>query len=218
MGLQQFEQRIERLVEGAFSRGLRGGLQPVEIGRRLTREMDLMRRVGVRGLIAPNAFVVTLSATDAARFESFLDALARELGDAAREHARSEGYEFIGPVEVELQSDDSLKQGRYTVRAEMREGAQGLPAASVILPDGSRIPMEADPIVIGRMPECTVVLTDPNVSRRHAEIRRQGSDVVAVDLQSTNGTRVNGMPIRERVLADGDDITVGTTILRFQTS
>ncbi|HXX91545.1 MAG TPA: DUF3662 and FHA domain-containing protein [Acidimicrobiales bacterium] len=218
MGLQQFEQRIERLVEGAFTRGLRGGLQPVEIGRRLTREMDLKRRVGVRGLTAPNVFVVTLSTTDAARFESFLDALARELGDAAREHARTEGYEFLGPVEVEVQSDDSLKPGRYTVRAEMREGVMGLPAASLILPDGSRIALGEEPIVIGRMPECSVVLTDPNVSRRHAEVRRRGSDVVAVDLQSTNGTRVNGLPIRERVLEDGDDITVGTTILRFQSS
>jgi len=218
MGLQQFEQRIERLVEGAFTRGLRGGLQPVEIGRRLTREMDLKRRVGVRGLTAPNVFVVTLSTTDAARFESFLDALARELGDAAREHARTEGYEFLGPVEVEVQSDDSLKPGRYTVRGEMREGVMGLPAASLILPDGSRIALGEEPIVIGRMPECSVVLTDPNVSRRHAEVRRRGSDVVAVDLQSTNGTRVNGLPIRERVLEDGDDITVGTTILRFQSS
>jgi Protein of unknown function (DUF3662)/Inner membrane component of T3SS, cytoplasmic domain len=218
MGLQQFEQRIERLVEGAFSRGLRGGLQPVEIGRRLTREMDLMRRVGVRGLTAPNAFVVTLSATDAARFDSFLDALARELGDAAREHARSEGYEFVGPIEVELQSDESLKPGRYMVRAQMREGVMGLPAASLLLPDGSRIPLGTEPVVIGRMPECTVVLSDANVSRRHVEIRRRGSDVVVVDLQSTNGTRVNGHPVRERVLEDGDDITVGTTILRFQNS
>jgi hypothetical protein len=218
MGLQQFEQRIERLVEGAFSKGLRGGLQPVEIGRRLTREMDLMRRVGVRGLTAPNVFVVTLSAADTERFGTFLDALARELGDAAREHARTEGYEFIGPVEVEIQSDPALKPGRYTIKAQMREGLLGLPAASLILPDGSRIPLEAEPVVIGRMPECTVVLTDPNVSRRHAEVKRQGSDVIVVDLQSTNGTRVNGLPIRERVLVDGDDITVGTTILRFQTS
>ena len=218
MGLQQFEQRIERLVEGAFSKGLRGGLQPVEIGRRLTREMDLMRRVGVRGLTAPNVFVVTLSAADTERFGTFLDALARELGDAAREHARTEGYEFIGPVEVEIQSDSALKPGRYTIKAQMREGLLGLPAASLILPDGSRIPLEAEPVVIGRMPECTVVLTDPNVSRRHAEVKRQGSDVIVVDLQSTNGTRVNGLPIRERVLVDGDDITVGTTILRFQTS
>jgi len=218
MGLQQFEQRIERLVEGAFSKGLRGGLQPVEIGRRLTREMDLMRRVGVRGLTAPNVFVVTLSVADTDRFQTFLDALARELGDAAREHARTEGYEFIGPVEVEIQSDPALKPGRYTIKAQMREGMLGLPAASLILPDGSRIALEAEPVVVGRMPECTVVLTDPNVSRRHAEIRRQGSEVIVVDLQSTNGTRVNGLAIRERILVDGDDITVGTTILRFQTS
>src|SRR5580658_7002829 len=56
MGLQQFEQRLERMVEGAFSKALRGGLQPVEIARRLTREMDLLRRVGVKGLISPNDF------------------------------------------------------------------------------------------------------------------------------------------------------------------
>jgi hypothetical protein len=120
MGLQQFEQRLERLVEGAFSKALRGGLQPVEIARRLTREMDLMRRVGVHGLIAPNAFVVILSVPDAERFDSFADALARELGDAAREHARAEGYEFVGPVTVELRSLDTLRPGRFTVKARSR--------------------------------------------------------------------------------------------------
>jgi len=75
-----------------------------------------------------------------------------------------------------------------------------------------------EPIVIGRLPECAVVLNDQNVSRRHAEIRRSGSDVVVVDLRSTNGTRVNGNPVTERVLEDGDDIMVGTTVLRFETS
>ena len=61
MGLQQFEERLERLVEGTLAKPFRSNLQPVEIGRRLTREMDLHRRVGVRGLIAPNAFAVTLA-------------------------------------------------------------------------------------------------------------------------------------------------------------
>lgn len=218
MGLQQFEQRLERLVEGAFSKGLRGGLQPVEIGRRLTREMDLLRRVGVRGLIAPNFFVVTLSPQDAERFRSFVDVLARELGDAAREHARTENYSFVGPVEVEVHLDEGLRAGRFTVEAEVAEGPDGMPAGSLVLPDGNRVVLEAEPVVIGRLPECTVVLSDPNVSRRHAEVRRQGSDVVVVDLGSTNGTRVNGVPVRERPLADGDEITVGTTTLRFETS
>ena len=61
MGLQQFEERLERLVEGTLAKPFRSNLQPVEIGRRLTREMDLHRRVGVRGLIAPNVFIVTLA-------------------------------------------------------------------------------------------------------------------------------------------------------------
>ena len=218
MGLQQFEQRLERLVEGAFSKALRSGLQPVEIARRLTREMDLLRRVGVKGLIAPNAFVVTLSVSDAERFRSFADVLARELGDAAREHARSEGYAFIGPVEVEVQSDPSMRPGRYRVNAEVREGPDGLSVGSLVLPDGNRIALGAEVVEIGRLPECTIVLNDPNVSRRHAEIRRRGSDVVVVDLGSTNGTRVNGASVRERVLHDGDEVTVGTTAIRFETS
>jgi hypothetical protein len=218
MGLQQFEQRLERLVEGAFSKALRGGLQPVEIARRLTREMDLLRRVGVHGLIAPNAFVVVLSLKDAERFESFADALMRELGDAAREHARAEGYEFVGPVTVDLRSLDTLRAGRFNVMGEVKEGPEGVAAGSVVLPDGSRIVLGVEPIVIGRLPECTVALNDQNVSRRHAEIRRSGSDVVVVDLGSTNGTKVNGARVTERVLEDGDDITVGTTTLRFETS
>ena len=218
MGLQQFEQRLERLVEGVLSKALRGGLQPVEIGRRLTREMDLLRRVGVRGLIAPNFFVVSLSAPDATRFETFADSLARELADAARDHARDEGYVFVGPVEVEIHRVPSLHEGRFAIAAEVREGPEGLPAGSLVLPDRSRVVIGPEPVVIGRLPECRVVLNDPNVSRRHAEIRRQGSDFVIADLRSTNGTRVNGMPVRERTLVDGDEISVGTTAIRFETS
>ena len=82
MGLQQFEERLERLVEGTLAKPFRTNLQPVEIGRRLTREMDLHRRVGVRGLIAPNVFTVSLSPTDADRFSSFIEALIRELAEA----------------------------------------------------------------------------------------------------------------------------------------
>jgi hypothetical protein len=218
MGLQQFEQRLERLVEGALLKTLRGGLQPVEIGRRLTREMDLLRRVGMRGLIAPNSFVVSLSVSDAARFESFADALARELADVARDHARDEGYVFVGPVDVEIHRAPSLREGRFAIVAEVAEGPEGLPAGSLVLPDGSRVVLGTEPVVIGRLPECSVVLSDPNVSRRHAELRRQGNEVVLADLRSTNGTRVNGVPVHEKVLADGDEISVGTTALRFETS
>jgi catechol 2,3-dioxygenase-like lactoylglutathione lyase family enzyme len=218
MGLQKFEGRLERLVDGTFSKAFRGDLHPVEIGKRLTREMDLRRRLGVNGLIAPNAFVVYLSEADFDRFESFIDALVRELEEAAREHARTEDYVFVGPVTVSAVEDTSLRRGKFTVHSEVHEGQDGLSDASVVLADGSRIVLGPEPLTIGRLPESSVVLTDPNASRRHAEIRRVGRDIVVVDLESTNGTRVNGAAIQERKLVDGDEILIGTTSLRFETS
>jgi hypothetical protein len=216
MGLQQFEERLERLVEGTLAKPFRSNLQPVEIGRRLTREMDLHRRVGVRGLIAPNAFAVTLAPADVERFSNFIDALSRELSDAAREHAKNEGYLFVGPVEVEIFEGSTLKAGRFTVEAEVREDADGGFLAELVLTDGRRVQIGTEPLVIGRLPECGVVLADSNVSRRHAELRRSGDSVVLTDLGSTNGTRVNGAPIRERVLVSGDEVSVGSTRLIFE--
>jgi hypothetical protein len=218
MGLQKFEGRLERMVDGTFSKAFRGELHPVEIGRRLTREMDLQRRLGVHGLIAPNAFVIHLSAKDFDRFEKFLDALVRELEEAAREHARTEDYVFVGPVTVSVMEDPRQRRGRFDIVSDVHEGPSGLPAASIVLADGDRIVLGPDPITIGRLPESSVMITDPNASRRHAEIRRVGNDVVVVDLNSTNGTRVNGANVRERKLADGDQIVIGTTVLRFETS
>ncbi len=216
MGLQQFEERLERLVEGTLAKPFRSNLQPVEIGRRLTREMDLHRRVGVRGLIAPNAFAVTLAPADVERFSNFIDALSRELSDAAREHAKNEGYLFVGPVEVEVFEGSTLKAGRFTVEAEVREDADGGFLAELVLTDGRRVQIGTEPLVIGRLPECGVVLADSNVSRRHAELRRAGDSVVLTDLGSTNGTRVNGAPVRERVLVSGDEVSVGSTRLIFE--
>ena len=64
-------------------------------------------------------------------------------------------------------------------------------------------------IQFGRAPGREIVLDHRNVSRRHAEIRRRGPVVVLVDLDSTNGTIVNGRRVREHPLADGDRITLG---------
>ncbi len=218
MGLQQFERRLERLVEGVFAKAFRSGLQPVELGRRLTREMDAHHTVGMRGVIVPNAYTFALAPADHERFASFADALARELADAAREHARSEGYVFVGPVRISLEEDTSLTPGMFLVSGHLEEAAGGAAVGSVVLPDGERVTVGEEPLSIGRLAECDVVLTDSSVSRRHAEVRRNGSDFVIVDLGSTNGTKVNGATVKERRLADGDEISVGTAKLRFEAS
>ncbi|MGH9172262.1 MAG: FhaA domain-containing protein [Acidimicrobiales bacterium] len=214
MGLQQFERRLERMVEGAFAKAFRGQLQPVEIGRRLTREMDLRRTVGVRGLIAPNHFEVYLSTPDYERFESIGDALNRELVEAVREHGEAERYIFLGAIEIVIQEDPDLSPSTFAIESDLKEVVGG-PTNWLVLPDGRRIAITDQPVTIGRLPECAVALDDPNVSRRHAQVRNDGSNVVVVDLGSTNGTKVNGVAVREHRLAPGDRITIGTTTLRF---
>ena len=245
MGLQQFERRLERLVEGVFARAFRSGLQPVELGRRLSREMDLRRQVAPKGILAPNYFLVALSPEDRARFASIEEELVRELISVAKDHARSEGYGFVGPVEVDLETDEDLSPGVLLISAEMigeRPSGYGLagdaPAAgpppgggragvvsrsarlgaTLVLPDGRRLVLGAKNLVVGRLPECDLVLADPNVSRRHAEVRPAGNgNFELADLGSTNGTRVNGIPIRgTQLLRDGDEVSVGATSLRFE--
>ncbi len=220
MGLQSFEHGVERMVEGVFSRSSRSTIRPVELGRRLLREMDDHRSVDVKGRrIVPNAFEFHLSARDHAGFADIEHALQVELCEAAREYARDEGYHFLGPVLVGLVVDNNLKAGRFGILSQLKEAGGGRGAGAVVLPTGERVTIGDRTVTIGRLPDCHVAVNDTNVSRRHAEIRPAGSGYVAVDLGSTNGTKVNGERIvGERVLNDGDTVTVGGTHLRFEAS
>lgn len=218
MGLRRFERRLEKMVEGAFARAFHSNLRPIELGRRLTREMDDHRTLGVNGKqVAPNQFTITLGPTDHDELSEVAETLRRQLAEAARDHARDEGYSFMGPVAVDLEVDPGLRTGMFGIDARLREGPGGL-AGSLVLPDGERIQLGEGTATIGRLPECTVVLADPNASRNHAEIHRVPDGWSVVDLGSTNGTRVNGTPVKERTLADGDQITIGSTVISFEAS
>jgi hypothetical protein len=221
MGLQQFERRLERLVEGVFARAFRSGLQPVEIGRRLTREMDLRRTVAPRGTIVPNQFTVALAASDRARFDAIEDELIEELVAVAEEHASAERYLFLGPVTVTMETDEDLAAGMALVSGEVvRSADAGRPR--LVLPDGRIVDLTDKPLVIGRLPDSGLVLADPNVSRYHAEVRpapagQSGAEYEIADLSSTNGTKVNGVPVTgTEALREGDAITVGATTIRFE--
>ena len=220
MGLQSFEHGLERMVEGVFSRGNRSSIRPVELGRRLLREMDDHRNVDVKGRrIVPNLFTFHLSGNDHVGFADIDEALITELTETAREYARSEGYHFMGPVGVSLEVDNSLRPGRFTVTSQLKETGGGVGVGSLVLPSGERITIGERPISVGRLPECTITLDDANVSRRHSEFRPAGTGYIAVDLGSTNGTKVNGVRIEgERMLIDGDIVSVGSTHLRFEAS
>ena len=219
MGLQSLERRLERMVEGVF-RGSRAAIRPIELGRRLVREMDDQRSVDVKGRrVVPNDFKIQLSPRDLASFDDIHDVLQSELVEAAREYAREEGYHFMGPVRVDLVADEAMRPGRFVVLATLRQASGGVGAGSLVLPSGQRVALGDRPVTIGRMSECTVPLNDQNVSRRHAEIRPGRGAYVVNDLGSTNGTMVNGTRIAgEQRLADGDILSFGSTYVRFEAS
>lgn len=219
MGLQSLERRLERMVEGVF-RGSRSAIRPIELGRRVVRTMDDQRSVDVKGRrVVPNDFTVYLSERDLQSFDEIRDVLTAELVEAAREYAREEGYHFMGPVRVELVQRDDLRPGRFEVVAQLRQAAGGVGAGSLVLPSGQRISLGDRPISVGRLPECTIPLSDHNVSRKHAEIRPGRGAYVVVDLGSTNGTMVNGTRITdEQRLGDGDILSFGSTYVRFEAS
>ena len=219
MGLRGFERRLESMVEGVFARVFRSGLRPIELGRRLAREMDVHRSVDVRGrTVVPNAFTIALDPTDHERFAEIADSLTRELCDAAREHAHDEGYAFLGPVSVELVVDDRLRTGAFHIEGRLKEGEGGVGAGSLLLTNGERYVLGDRVVRIGRLPECDVTLPDPNVSRHHAEIHPRGEGFVLVDLGSTNGSKVNGVRVSERELRDGDELAFGNNHLVFHAS
>ena len=125
MGLQSFERALGNMVDSVFSRSSRSStIRPVELGRRLLREMDDHRSVDVKGRrIVPNSFTFHLSPRDHAGFAEIEHALIHELGEAAREYARDENYHFVGPVSVEIVVDNALKPGRFGIASHLREGS-----------------------------------------------------------------------------------------------
>ena len=207
------------MVEGTFSRLFRSTIRPVELGRRLVREMDDNRSVDVRGrTLVPNHFTVELSETDHEQFAEVSESLERELAEAAREHARDEGYVFMGPVSVHLELAQKQHAGSFQIVGRMREGKGGAGAGALLLPTGERLQLSEAVVTIGRKPESTIQLGDPNVSRNHAEIRPHGNGWMLVDLGSTNGTRVYGNRISSHELREGDEIAFGNTIVHFEAS
>lgn len=246
MILRTIEQKIEALVEGVFGRAFRTRVQPVELARKLTKEMDENRTVSVSRVYVPNEYAIYLSSADRAQFADYEGSLKLELQEYLAQHARREGYVMLSPPTVLIDTDDDLALGEFGIATRMtqRSGERqpdGLPVdepartmvykavaeepsgepppeirETVALAAGSRrFEITKRRTVIGRSQGTDIRLEDPNVSRRHAELRREGADFWIVDLGSTNGVEVNGSRVERAKLEPGDAVTVGESTLVF---
>jgi hypothetical protein len=253
MVLRAIEQKIEALFEGIFGRAFRTNVQPVELARKLAKEMDDHRTISVSRVYAPNEYTVYLSPGDRQQFESYEGSLKGELQDYLAEHARREDYALLSAPRVQMETDADLDVGEFGIATRMvqpdRRGRdeagpeeQLEPGATMIYKkpktpvptqavsqeelgveqeivtltfDGSRHEVKERRAVLGRSRDCQIQLADANVSRRHAELRQEGTSYWIVDLGSTNGIEVNGKRVKRAKLRDGDTITLGSTRITF---
>ena len=285
--LRAIESKIEGLVEGVFGRAFRTHVQPVELARKLAKEMDEHRSVSVSRVYVPNEFTLYLAPGDREQFLSYEGSLLGELQEYLAEHARREGYSLLSSPRVIITSDDDLAIGEFgiatrVVQPAAADGADPEPvlpeppepslenplvvplpapeaAAAAALPAVPAVtdvpsatvvyrpaaPLEPDPepdeepppparetvtltigervypvtvgrVVLGRSRECDIRVADVNVSRRHCEIVQDGpTSWSVVDLDSTNGTELNGNRVQRAALSDGDRVTVGGTDVVF---
>jgi hypothetical protein len=225
-------------------------VQPVELARKLAKEMDAHKTAGVARVYVPNEYTVFLSSRDRTKLEGYERSLEQELSGYLLEHARRRSYDLLTRPTVEFKTDERLRLGEFGIQTRLvkspaREGeapsqgeeghtmvysavkepprraAPGVEAAiatrAVVSLDDRRYVLEGPRATIGRSKGAECVLSDPNVSRRHAELRRgQNGDWTIADLGSTNGIKVNGRRVSSSRLNAGDQVTLGTTTFLFE--
>ena len=215
MGLGDIENRLERLIEGAFGRLSRKGIQPSEIGKKLTRQMELEKRIGVRGPIVPNEYLILLSGDDYGALSDIMAAVHSELLALIQETARERRYKFVGFLTLSIEEDVDLARGTFAIESRYQEDSDYMGHLFLEMPNGLKIPVTDSPITVGRLPGSTIVIDDSRVSRRHAQIgATEDGSVTVRDLGSTNGTKVNGVRISESTANEGDEIELGGITIR----
>lgn len=214
VGLQAFERRLERLVEGVFSR-TSSQVQPVEIGRAIIRRLETQRTVTTDGAAIPNNITVHISPADVARLGSIVNTLADELCALVRDHANGEKYRLVGPIDITIVSDPSTAEGQISIETKFDQG-RGANKGIIVSNTGNRYELKNDVTTIGRLTSCDIPLSDPQTSRLHAEITKTSEGYELVDKGSTNGTLVNGKKITKHNLIIGDEIAFGSAQFSFQ--
>jgi len=254
--LRTIESKIEGLFEGVFGRAFRTHVQPIELARKLVKEMDDHRTVSVSRVYVPNEYTIYLSPQDRKQFGGYEESLIGELQEYLAEHARRERYALLTAPSVLVTTDQDLAVGEFGIATRLVQAqaasakdrepppvelaleppAQTMvyrpPAATeaveaeappppperevvTLTVAGEKHEITSSRVVLGRSRSCDVHVPDVNVSRRHAELRQEGATYWIVDLDSTNGTVLNGQAVEKEKVRDGDTITLGSTEIVF---
>ncbi|MFZ5597430.1 MAG: FhaA domain-containing protein [Bacillota bacterium] len=249
------EGSLEKYIEGFFRDRFKGRVQPLEIAKKLAREMRDRKRVSVNLVYVPNDYEVFLNPDDLAAISYLVDPLSGELQEYISQKAREKKFTLVDNPRVSFFEDESLKAGQIRVRGrfENTSGAGHTPpgtaftgnementlnfrptrdTAPIDLPpqaicscvvevlegplSGKVFRLETCPAVVGRRDSCEIVIQDESISRRHARLDMQRGKWVVTDLDSTNGTFVNGERVVTSVLEPEDIIKFGAVTCVFR--
>lgn len=219
--LEQFEQRLDQLLSGALTAAFDEEVQPVEIIAAITREMDEHLQELANGrLIAANHFIVDLAEHDYLRMQDYLKTLKTEFADVATVHANSQRYTLTGPISINIMQDKELDAGVFRVSYEQIAAVSnsapiGAANTHSITIRGITHQLTRPITRIGRSPDADIVISDPTLSRIHAEVTI-GSQIILRDLGSTNGTWYNSERVNEMSLTEPIKFNLGNIEVSFQ--
>lgn len=234
--LDRFEQSFERLVEGSVGRLFRSPIQPAEIGRKLERAMLGNQVVSVDATLVPNDYRVAMHPLDMVLFVDFVPALCRQMEAWLNDAADERGFASIDRMRVQIVGDESVPRRAIQVTAAIadrpdvgraeQEAIQRTEIFRVIrdtsgmtpirlkftsgVQTGTEFIVRKSVTTLGRALDNDIVLEAGDISRHHARLEYGDDQFRVVDLNSTNGTRVNGKSIRSHSVRAGDEIAFGT--------
>ncbi len=223
-------------MEGSIARIFRSQVQPAEIARKLERAMAEKQIVSVGAKLVPNDYRVSMHPRDLDAFNQFLPSLSRQMESHMTEVAARRGFTLVDRARVEIAADEGVSRRAIRVVANIADRAPGprLDEGSVQRTEvfrgvragvalgqvrlritsgprrGQEVEIHPGVTTVGRALDNDIVLDLGDVSRNHARLESTDGQVKLIDLDSTNGTRVNGSPIRSHNIRPGDTVTFGT--------
>ncbi|MDR1449175.1 MAG: DUF3662 domain-containing protein [Propionibacteriaceae bacterium] len=219
----RIEKGIQSAVDWVFRRG--GLVEIPELTQRLQKELnDKAQPLSRDRWLAPNQFTIALSKADYARLFPLSRTMTEEISADLEAYAADVDYTFPGPIQITYEERPDLPTGRFAITsrqvAEVLSPSASRPACLgelILEVNGVRHPLVPGAIVIGRSHEANITITDPGMSRAHAEISVQDAPgrrrIHIRDLDSRNGIFVNDEKTAEADLSEGDRITLGSTKL-----
>ncbi len=218
MGIaRSLERRLERLADGISAAVFRGRMHPVDLANRLVRQADLLVTDQPAGPGIPNRFEVSVNDHD---LEPSIDitSLTAELERTMRSTAADRGWMVQGPIGVRIIPDGTVGRGSIRCSAQSEPGTLR-PWAELAEHRGARsFEIGDNRALVGRAGDAAIRLEEPEVSRHHGVVFREAEGVWIVDLQSANGTTVNGRAVTSEPapIGSGDMLSFGPATFAFR--